>query len=645
MAGEALKLTTDSGQAWRRETTRDAILDAARTLFNQGGLENLSLGAVAAEAGFAPPTVYAYFTNKNDLLIAAVTNDLAALAQAMRDVFPFSEPAEPETTAAAELPPEDEPAGESETTIDPAPLQIVSEKVPEPQLFDSLPEENRTPNKTSSFASNLPTVGKKRRLLERRDISPEPFPEISEPSALMPHPDRVGETSEFAEAEAPQNAVNLSGLKDSASKVEPRKVDAWLERRLRIFEKSLADIETRLANSEQNSTRAAALADEISKTINERFETAEKRIKDGLDGLAQRLENSDKRPRGIAPDLRATINDLYARLETLETGRSAVPATPDLEAQWSEAPQEPMRPAEPEKPITAAAETYLSAARRAASAAAQLAEIEAPRRRLALVDGKPLSRTSLIVMLCGALVLMLVVYGAILRDYFNSKAPHAVPLPPGHHALAKPPTPFEKAAALANRGNITAQLSLGLDYLNGTGIAKNPAEAARLLQLAAEGGEPIGQYWFGTLYERGIGVPADSAQAFHWYQTAAQQGNRRAMYNVAIAYAVGRGTAQDLAQAAQWFKRAAELGYVDAQYNLGVLYERGQGVPQSLTEAYKWYAIAATAGDTDSQARVSALATQLSPDDVTAAQKAAADFKPAPLNKSANLMPAIPARG
>jgi localization factor PodJL len=123
------------------------------------------------------------------------------------------------------------------------------------------------------------------------------------------------------------------------------------------------------------------------------------------------------------------------------------------------------------------------------------------------------------------------------------------------------------------------------------------------------------------------------------------QGNRRAIYNVAIAYAVGRGTDRDMAKAADWFRRAAELNYVDAEYNLAVLYERGDGVPESLADAYKWYAIAAAAGDTESKSRIDAIATQLSPDDLSSAQSAAASFKPEPMNRAANLLPILASRG
>jgi len=176
----------------------------------------------------------------------------------------------------------------------------------------------------------------------------------------------------------------------------------------------------------------------------------------------------------------------------------------------------------------------------------------------------------------------------------------------------------------------------GLKYLAGDGVSVNDEEAARWLLQAAYHGEPTAAYWLGTLYERGRGVPVDPFQARHWYETAAKKGNRTAMYNLAVANLDGRGAEKNVEQAVQWFGKAAELGMVDSQFNLAVLYERGTGVAQSLTEAYKWYAIAAASGDKEAAARVATLANQLKPEDLAKARSAAAAFKPAPLNASAN---------
>jgi localization factor PodJL len=111
------------------------------------------------------------------------------------------------------------------------------------------------------------------------------------------------------------------------------------------------------------------------------------------------------------------------------------------------------------------------------------------------------------------------------------------------------------------------------------------------------------------------------------------------MHNLAVAYAEGSGTPKDLTQAAQWFSKAAALGLRDSEFNLAVLYERGMGVQQSLIDAYKWYAIAAAQGDAESKARLEVISTQLSADERAAAQKAASEFRPLPLDRDANVPP------
>ncbi len=224
-----------------------------------------------------------------------------------------------------------------------------------------------------------------------------------------------------------------------------------------------------------------------------------------------------------------------------------------------------------------------------------------------------------------------------------STSPLAPPLmpatPPAATAQsAKAPT-IAHLTQLANAGNAKAELIIGLKNLDGDGVAINEAEAAKWLERAAGKGEAIAAYRLGTLYERGHGVPADSKKALHWYAVAAGLGNRKAMHNLAVAYAEGSGTPKDLRQAAQWFAKAAALGLGDSEFNLAVLYERGMGVQQSLIDAYKWYAIAAGQGDSESKARLDVIATQLSADERAAAQRAASEFHPLPLDRNANVPP------
>jgi localization factor PodJL len=229
-------------------------------------------------------------------------------------------------------------------------------------------------------------------------------------------------------------------------------------------------------------------------------------------------------------------------------------------------------------------------------------------------------------------------------------APHSPPaatiVPPAHAASVSPAlrttavlSPLDKLTAMANSGNARAELVVGLKYLDGDGVTVNEVDAAKWLARAADQGQAVAQYRLGTMFDRGRGVAQDSAKAVHWYMLAAQAGNRKAMHNLAVAYASGTGIAKNLAEAARWFSKAAALGLSDSQFNLAVLYERGLGVPQSLLDAYKWYAIASATGDAESKGRTEALATQLSADDRTAAQHAAAAFHAQPLDIKANVAP------
>ena len=52
---------------------RDRILTAAETLFLRNGLRGTSMEAIAREAGVAKPTLYAYFADKDAVLVGIVS--------------------------------------------------------------------------------------------------------------------------------------------------------------------------------------------------------------------------------------------------------------------------------------------------------------------------------------------------------------------------------------------------------------------------------------------------------------------------------------------------------------------------------------------------------------------------------------------
>jgi AcrR family transcriptional regulator len=71
-----------------RNTRADAvknhalILDTARTLFNQHGVESVSMSQVARDAGVGKGTLYRHFSNKTDLCYALLEEDQRDLQEA-----------------------------------------------------------------------------------------------------------------------------------------------------------------------------------------------------------------------------------------------------------------------------------------------------------------------------------------------------------------------------------------------------------------------------------------------------------------------------------------------------------------------------------------------------------------------------------
>lgn len=71
----------------QKEERREAILDAAVTLFDQLGYSATTVEQIAARAGVSAPTVFNYFGSKQDILYAlAVRADTLALNEALEEL-------------------------------------------------------------------------------------------------------------------------------------------------------------------------------------------------------------------------------------------------------------------------------------------------------------------------------------------------------------------------------------------------------------------------------------------------------------------------------------------------------------------------------------------------------------------------------
>lgn len=372
--------------------------------------------------------------------------------------------------------------------------------------------------------------------------------------------------------------------------------DAWLERRLRVFERALAGLETRQEKTEQLLNRSVAL-------------------------LEEKIANPAPHPvfqAGVAPDpvaAPASIPEPPAAtpqpLQKAPEPRPVATLTP-LPALELDTPP-PVSPKE--------MEDLLANARRVARETV----VEAPEPKPKRLPGWMANWMTWVAL--GCLVLMAltaVIMGTIAgasagRDGVS------------HRQVARPT--LAQLTALANKGDARSQTSLAFLYIDDK---HDPASALRWGLAAAKQGVPMAQYLVATLYQDG--ASADPRQAFAWFEAAALHGNVKAMHDLAIAYAEGQGTAHDAARAAAWFNRAAGQGYVDSQFDLAVLYERGDGVKQNPEAALKWYLIAAGAGDAQAKTRAGQLASEMSSSDVARAKNAAENFTPSERDLAANTL-------
>jgi uncharacterized protein len=182
---------------------------------------------------------------------------------------------------------------------------------------------------------------------------------------------------------------------------------------------------------------------------------------------------------------------------------------------------------------------------------------------------------------------------------------------------------YARAASLtrpfAERGLAWAQDYLGVMYQNGQGVSKDHKEAVVWYRKAAEQGYANAQRNLGLMYRHGTGVVKDEKEAVAWYRKAAEQGQATAQVNLGIMYHLGKGVLQDHAEAEKWYQKAAAQGNEMAQGNLGVMYEKTDRV-----RAYMWFSLLATlSSDTDAEISRDTVASQLTAEEITKAQKMA----------------------
>lgn len=474
-------------------------------------------------------------------------------------------------------------------------------------------------------------------------------------------------------APSPMEAIHqLEGrLEDSVRRLEVRKPDPALDRRLNGIERNVADLTDR---------------------VETRDDTA-KTLEDALHKLMARMEGLETAQRDAAAELRRAV---LAAAKHAELPPAVVPppppapepppvvtppaATPPLAAAFEpppfavEAPPfvAPSPAAATVPPFAAApaetaafelppdpgfapapgltpdlsaevptAESYLAAARRSAREAAEQenersATLGALRWGSAKSEDADAPKKKSNPLLVGLLTLIIIVVSAALflrwqaanntahpavaTTTVASKAP---PKPALHQSAVEaplPPTP-ETAANAPATAPATAPRPAGVQIAavpppraqvaapQLQPAAARPAPTAPLDRLtqAANTGNARAQLIVGLKYLDGDGVPTNQVEAAKWLTKAADAGEPVAQYRLGGLYERGTGVAADPVKAVRLYLAAANQGSRKAMHNLAVAYAEGTGVKKDYAEASRWFLKAANLGLKDSQFNLAVL--------------------------------------
>lgn len=184
--------------------------------------------------------------------------------------------------------------------------------------------------------------------------------------------------------------------------------------------------------------------------------------------------------------------------------------------------------------------------------------------------------------------------GLLLADYYLSSGNDGEQMKRAHDIYQK----------LANLGDKTAQVKLGYMYDQGLGVPVDVASAEKWYTMAAEQGQPVGQFLLGNLYQLGHLTPEpDTALAKKWYSRAQDQ-----FIPAAIALGFINDTSDDNYQQAQIsYQKAAAQHDAIGLFNLGLLYEKGKGMPVNFVKAQQLYEEAAEKGHRQAMVQLAGL--------------------------------------
>jgi TPR repeat protein len=195
---------------------------------------------------------------------------------------------------------------------------------------------------------------------------------------------------------------------------------------------------------------------------------------------------------------------------------------------------------------------------------------------------------------------------------------------------------LDVARRLADAGQPEGLYQLGRFYEVGREVARDPMQAARRYESAAELGHVEAQYSLGLLLTGADpGVPRSSGRSVEWFEEAAMQGHPSAQYFLALNLEAGVDGEPSPEVAFEWYRQASMQGHARAMGAVARLCAEGPGALQrDLVKAHAWSRVAANAGDDASLLRSRTLEGEMSAEQIANAHQMAESLMTRYGNKS-----------
>ncbi len=154
----------------------------------------------------------------------------------------------------------------------------------------------------------------------------------------------------------------------------------------------------------------------------------------------------------------------------------------------------------------------------------------------------------------------------------------------------------------ADLGEPEALAKMGFLYEYGKQVRPDPKTALEYYRKAAEAGHPMAQFKYAEALAEGEVAGKKLGDALPWYRSSAKQNCPQALFRLGVLHYDGTGVTKDFRQAAKYFFQAAKLGYARAQFNLANMFDHGEITGKPDREAaFYWYMECAKSGDTRAQ--------------------------------------------